>query len=118
MNHACPHCQRSLRWLPVRQAEGGAFVGKRWEPFQRCPRCSGKILSNLPPSSVPVQVGSALLVGSASFAAPLVTPGLHRWILGGLLFSVLVFAVYREAKRDRATKTHPRWLAGKPENES
>ena len=118
MNHACPHCQRSLRWLPVLQAEGGALVGKRWEPFQRCPHCGGTILSNLPPRSLREEMGCLLFVLGFSAVAPLVAPGPQRWLLWGAVVPVLVFVIYREAKRDRATKTHPRWLAGKPENES
>lgn len=116
MNHACPHCQRSLRWLPVLQAEGGAVVGEQWEPFRRCPRCGGTILSNLPHRSLREEMVYLLFALGISALAPLVTPGLQRWLLWGVLIPVLVIVVYREAKRDRATKAHPRWLAGAPAN--
>ena len=105
---------RSTR-LPVFNAEGEALIGT---PFQRCPRCGGAILSNLPPRSLREEMGCLLFVLCFSAVAPLVAPGPQRWLLWGAVLPVLVIWIYREAKRDRATRTHPRWLAGKPENES
>jgi len=109
MNYACPHCGTSLRWTIVRRGEGGDLVQGARDRVYSCPRCGGKLLSNVVPLS-PL-MGRLALFGWLGIAivSPFLPRGPMYWAILCPVFAIGAWAAIREQRRNKGWQ---RWLPG------
>lgn len=88
------------------------MVGSKWQQHYRCPRCDGKILSNVFPRNPVDDVITVLLVLLSAFGGPIAHKGPYFLEYIGAMLVFALFLSYREYRLYVQRREWRRWLPG------
>lgn len=88
------------------------MVDDEWRSHYRCPRCSGKIVSNPFPRNAVEDVVTVLLVLLAALVEPVARSGDYFAAYMSGMVVLAVFIGYREYQRHQQKREWKRWLPG------